>query len=396
MEDLHSNLLDDFTKLFTDMIRLIHRRIMILCLLVLLVGGISLIYRQAAAHPGQPLSPAAPLAAGVANETCLACHAQPDQRMTLPSGETLYLTIDPAEYDASVHGQKGYACVQCHTGFTGYPHPPLTAQTRREVTLSLYQTCERCHQGEFAATRDSVHSKALAAGNLEAAVCTDCHGAHNVVPPDQPRSRIPQTCERCHSEIYNLYKESIHGSALIGEGNPDVPSCVDCHGVHDIQGPLNSSFRLFSPQICARCHANKTLLDKYGINTDVFNTYVSDFHGETVVLFEALAPGQQTNKPVCIDCHGVHDMRKVDDPESTVIKQNLLKTCKKCHPDATTNFPDAWLSHYEPSPQHSPVVYYVDQFYKYFIPTILGGMAFFVVTDGSRRLFDRFKDRHHE
>ncbi|MER3513130.1 MAG: cytochrome C, partial [Chloroflexota bacterium] len=242
----------------------------------------------------------------------------------------------------------------------------------------------------YTATLDSVHQKALAAGKKEAAVCTDCHGAHNVQPPMQPRSRIPQTCERCHSQIYNLYKESVHGAALIGEGNPDVPSCIDCHGVHNVQGPATSPFHLFSPQICARCHADPQLMGKYGISTDVFNTYVADFHGTTVKLFEEITPDQPTNKPVCVDCHGVHDIRRTDDPESTVIKENLLKTCRKCHPDASTNFPAAWLSHYRPSPEHAPLVYYVNLFYKVFIPTVLGGMAIYVIADSGRRLLGRW------
>jgi hypothetical protein len=135
---------------------------------------------------------------------------------------------------------------------------------------------------------------------------------------------------------------------------------------------------------------------KYGVSTDVFDTYVADFHGTTVALFEKVAPDQETNKPVCIDCHGVHDMRKVDDPESRVIKENLLVTCQKCHPSATANFPNAWLSHYRPSPVHYPSVYFVNLFYDFFIPTVLGGMAVFVVLDGSRRLINRRRERRDE
>ena len=122
---------------------------------------------------------------------------------------------------------------------------------------------------------------------------------------------------------------------------------------------------------------------------------MADFHGTTVILFEKIAPDQETNKPVCIDCHGVHDMRKVDDPESHVIKENLLDTCQKCHPDASTNFPSAWLKHYRPSLEHFPLVYYVDLFYKIFIPTVLGGMGLFVVFDGTRRVLNRLRRENH-
>jgi hypothetical protein len=324
------------------------------------------------------------------NEACFACHARPGFQTTLPSGEVLYLTVDPEVYNNSVHGLQGFFCIHCHSRITDYPHPPLTVETHRDLSLSLYRSsCIDCHPAEYDTTLDSVHQKALAGGHLEAAICTDCHGTHNIQPPDEPLSRSSQMCELCHSEIFELYKGSIHGSALLAEGNPDVPSCVDCHEVHSVQGPTTDPFRLFSPQICAKCHADAELMEKYGISTDVFDTYVSDFHGTTVLLFQTTAPDQETNKPVCIDCHGVHDMKQVDDPESQVIKENLLVTCQKCHPDAEANFPTSWVSHYRPSPQHAPLVFFVNLFYAIFIPTLLGGMVLFVATDVCRRILGR-------
>jgi len=103
-------------------------------------------------------------------------------------------------------------------------------------------------------------------------------------------------------------------------------------------------------------------------------------------------PDAQTNKPVCFDCHGVHDIQRVDDPQKGLqVKENLLHTCQKCHPGATANFPDSWLSHYIPDPQRNSLVYYVDLFYKIFIPAVLGGMGVFVLTDIVRRLIERRK-----
>jgi hypothetical protein len=135
------------------------------------------------------------------------------------------------------------------------------------------------------------------------------------------------------------------------------------------------------------------MMGRYGISTDVFDTYVADFHGTTVMLFQTTAPDQETNKPVCIDCHGVHDMKQIDDPESTVMKENLLATCQKCHPDATANFPTSWISHYRPDPQHAPLVFYVQSFYKYFIPALLGGMVLFVASDARKRVANRIRGR---
>jgi hypothetical protein len=362
-----------------------------LCIIVAGLGSLLLFVDPASAEPAQP----APPPQGIDNETCLACHGQPDQTTQFPSGELLYVTIDRETFYASVHGRAGYACVQCHTGISGYPHPPLSATSRREYVVERYTACGRCHQDKYEATLDSVHQRALAGGNIEAAVCTDCHGVHNIAPPTEPRERVPHMCERCHSQIFDLYAQSAHGSALLSEQNPDVPTCVDCHGVHSVEGPSDSPFHLFSPQICAKCHSDPELMGRYGISTDVFDTYVADFHGTTVALFEEIAPDQQTNKPVCIDCHGVHDMRPVDDPESRVIKGNLLTTCQRCHPDATTNFPSSWLGHYRPNREQAPAVYFVDLFYRILIPAVLGAMVVFVLTDLRRRISDRIKERRH-
>ena len=335
-------------------------------------------------------------AAGPDSQACLGCHSAPGQTVTLPSGEPLSISVDSQVLEQSVHGEEGLACLDCHPGNTQIPHPPVTAQTRRDYVLQRYTACAECHADKYQATLDSVHQVALAGGNLQAAVCTDCHGAHDVRRISQaPRTAIPQTCERCHSTIYAQYRDSVHGAALIGDGNPDVPTCIDCHGVHSVQGPSTGPFRLFSPTICATCHADTELMSKYGLSTDILNTYVADFHGTTVLLFEKIAPDQETDKPVCIDCHGIHDIRAPDDPNSTVIQQNLLATCRRCHPDATVNFPAAWLGHYPPDPIHTPLVYYVNLFYWIFIPVVIGGMAVFVVSDIVRRRLNRRRKAHH-
>ncbi len=351
---------------------------------------------------------AAPLAVGVSNDYCLGCHGKPDQIKTLPDGETLYLTIDPALWAASVHGAGGYACVQCHTDITTYPHPEFKAQDRRDVTLRLYPTCKQCHSGNYERTLDSVHQQSLdkalkgePGGNKNAAVCADCHNPHyqtRLTNPDtheilpDAHVQIPQTCARCHSAIYDQYKESVHGKALLEFINPDVPTCIDCHGVHNIQNPTTEAFRISSPQLCARCHTDPARMDKYGISTQVLNTYLADFHGTTTTLFQKQSPGQITNKPVCVDCHGIHNIARPDDPQRGLeIKENLLQTCQKCHPDATTNFPDAWLSHYVPGPEKNSLVYYVNLFYRIFIPTVIGGMVIFVASDLYRRWFRRGK-----
>ena len=341
-----------------------------------------------------PAKPASARGSALTNDDCLVCH-QNEGMETQIGGDQLPLRIDPEKFSASVHGEENVACVDCHTNITSFPHPEVTADSAREFSLEMYPTCQQCHNEQYQKVLDSVHQKAIAAGNPNAAVCTDCHNPHTQTRmtdkntgkllPDA-RQSIPEKCAKCHSTIYATYEKSVHGSALT-EGNSDVPTCIDCHGVHNIQNPTTNTFRNSTPFLCAKCHTDESIMGKYGISTNVVNTYVADFHGATVKMFEETYPDQPTNKPVCTDCHGIHDIIKPDDPYAGItFKNNLLVKCQQCHPDATTEtFTDAWMSHYEASPYAWPLVYYVNLFYKFFIPTVVGGMILYVLTDVYRR-----------
>lgn len=337
-----------------------------------------------------------------ADGDCKTCHSLLEGTLTLASGDELPLNVHADEILNSVHGDReiqGVAypalqCTDCHDmeHYT-FPHPPVESESAREFTIAHEAVCADCHEGIFELNHTSVHAIALAEGNLDAASCVDCHGAHNIQPPDEPRERISQTCAQCHATIHDQYAQSVHGAALLGEQNPDVPVCTNCHGAHDITDPTTAQFRLQSPQLCAECHADVDMMAKYNISTDVFDTYVADFHGTTVTLFEKTSPDQETNSAVCYDCHGVHNILPATDENSQVLKDNLLATCRQCHPDANTNFPDAWMSHYEPSLEHYPAVYLINLFYRVLIPAVVGGFVLFIGSDVVRRVVDRRKSR---
>jgi predicted CXXCH cytochrome family protein len=330
------------------------------------------------------------------NAYCLLCHSQPDRRWTLPSGEVLSLTIDPSILAQSVHGETNpegpLDCADCHTNHS-FPHQPQLSESIREFQLERYVTCRNCHEEQYTHQQDSVHNIALEEGRLEAATCMDCHGAHDIQPPDQPRQRISLTCGRCHGVIFDQYRQSVHGSALFEESNPDVPTCIDCHGVHNIADPTNVLFRVRSPELCASCHADTQLMAEYDISTHVFDSYLTDFHGSTVALFEQQDPDVATNKAVCVDCHGVHDIARADAENSSVIRANLLATCQQCHPSATSDFPDAWVGHFPPTLESHPLLFIVDLFYKILIPATISAFAILVATDVFRRLRQRLRRR---
>lgn len=302
------------------------------------------------------------------DDDCLFCHASETLYLTMPSGEALSLALDVDSMTQSAHGLSGVRCADCHPDHKGYPHPPQTSATIRDYQLSHYVSCRSCHSDQYEAQLDSIHQRALAGGRPDAAICTDCHDAHAPQPPGASPEGIPQTCGRCHAAIYYQYRESVHGAAL-EDHNADVPTCIDCHGVHNIADPLKSGFRLTSPEICADCHADPARMAPYGISTQVVETYVADFHGTTVTLFGSQSSDQVVSQAVCIDCHGIHDIKTVDDPASPVIRKNLLATCQQCHPNAGEHFTEAWASHYIPSLEHNALVYNVDIFYAMLLGT---------------------------
>jgi predicted CXXCH cytochrome family protein len=320
---------------------------------------------------------------------CLSCHASLDGETAFANGDTRPVLVDISAFNASRHGAsnpEGYlSCFDCHGSYS-VPHEGEW-ESARDFRLDLVQACEGCHAAQTERNNDSVHAVAMAAGDENAATCVDCHGYHEVQTPGEPRRQISLTCAQCHSDIFNQYQSSIHGAALLRESNPDVPTCIDCHGVHNISDPTTNLARIRSPQLCANCHADEELMDKYDISTKVFDSYIDDFHGTTVTLFDHQDPDAEVNKAVCYDCHGVHNIRSPGDTESSVYKENLLSTCQRCHPDATSNFPDAWVGHYEPDPENNQLVFFVNLFYRFFIPGVMGGLlGLIVLPDAYKRI----------
>jgi hypothetical protein len=363
-----------------------------------------------------PHARASPRLQAEPDENCLMCHADPDFVATFQNGELVSLHVEGDKYENSVHGPAGLNCVACHTSLSRYPHhdgqelctachpeegggvetsyTPLRAELtfldRREMVLSINESCRSCHAHEFEVAVDSAHVKVLEGGNREAPVCVDCHGSHEIVAlSDLPRADISLMCGTCHKAVYSTYRTSVHGAALETESNPDVPGCIECHGVHNVRGPRNAAYRNDSIAICGDCHADKTLMDKYGLHTEVFETYIDDFHGRTVNLFRTGSDTAQSHKAVCFDCHGIHNIRRPSDTLSTVYPTNLQHTCQQCHEDASIRFPTAWLSHYLPEWEHTPALVIVNSAYKMLIPIVLGGFVGYIGLDVSRRRLNK-------
>ena len=347
---------------------------------------------------------------------CLMCHFDPDFSGHLPDGDVASLYIEPGVFYRSVHAEAGLECLACHVDQKAYPHQasgqiscqdchedldetenaqyrPISVELnypdKRAITLTLNENCRPCHEENFEESVDSAHVRVQEGGNRYAPVCVDCHGSHDITPPDQPRTKISETCASCHQAVYTTYQASIHGAALEKESNPDVPTCVDCHGVHSVRGPRDPNFHNDMIAVCGGCHAEEERMEKYDISTNVFDTYLDDFHGRTVNFFRDTSDNAPSNKATCFDCHGIHNIRPADDPASTVYPDNLQGTCQQCHADAGITFPQAWLSHYIPTWEKTPALYGVNLVYSYAVPGLVGGFMLYIALDARRRFSHR-------
>jgi cytochrome b subunit of formate dehydrogenase len=69
--------------------------------------------------------------------------------------------------------------------------------------LGIIDECGQCHREVTESYFDTYHGKAAALGDATRAKCYDCHGAHDILAPDDPKSRLSRenivaTCAKCH------------------------------------------------------------------------------------------------------------------------------------------------------------------------------------------------------
>lgn len=312
------------------------------------------------------------------NEGCLMCHSEKGEFLKFADGSKKSLFVDKAQWKKSVHGGK-LSCTDCHREISDYPHQKKKFEDARDYTLARANTCQRCHYAHYTRVLDSTHYEILKSGMREAPTCVDCHGAHDIHDPRTPRLGINARCATCHSEISDTFKQSVHGKALL-ENNPDVPVCTDCHGAHSMPSPSDSKFRLTSFQMCAQCHGDEERMKKYDLNTAVLSTYLDDFHGSSNRLY-AMGAGKPT-KPIatCSDCHGVHNISSFKGSATKAeARARVIKTCRTCHAEVPDSFADAWLSHYEPTFETAPLVWGVKLGYRVLIPLIMIGLVLHIL-----------------
>jgi hypothetical protein len=172
---------------------------------------------------------------------------------------------------------------------------------------------------QFAKYQESVHGRALFEnGDLNVAICTDCHGSHDTPEVNDPSAdvypfNVPQLCARCHADQqlmapygiatnqYDLYKESVHGIALLQRQDLRAPSCATCHGTHGAAPPGFAEVA----NVCGSCHSATQ------------DYYVRGVHAQA-----------GDAGPKCVTCHGRYDVAR---PDETLFTGSQERHCGSCH-----------------------------------------------------------------
>jgi DnaJ-class molecular chaperone len=235
-------------------------------------------------------------AASLSTDTCATCHASQVQaykasvhgvsRRRGDSEAATCRSCHGAAHDALArsdprspvyHLSLPRTCAQCHGD-------PALAERHGIRVGNVYQLY-----------MDSIHGRAVSrSGLLVSANCSDCHGSHGIRPRTDPasrvfRGRIPQTCGACHAGIQTTYAASVHGARAV-KGDGPAAVCTDCHSAHQIRRVEAAPWQLDVIRECGTCHAEelRSYRDTFhGKVTALGLTRVakcSDCHGSHAIL----------------------------------------------------------------------------------------------------------------
>ncbi len=269
------------------------------------------------------------------SQSCARCHSDADKMKkygsTLPTNQWNNLQTS-AHGKLSTTGKEHIAqCITCHNahGIVSVKSPESPV-----YPLNVVKTCTKCHssatfmrtynpslpidQGEK--YRSSVHGVKNGKGDPKPAVCSSCHGSHDIRTSKDAKSSVyavnlPGTCSKCHSDAqymkeykiptnqYEKYAKSVHGVALLQKHDVGAPSCNSCHGNHGATPPGVESVS----KVCGTCHA---------LNADLFS---ASPHKKAF---------DDRKLPECETCHSNHEIVAATDK---LIGVTTEAVCSRCH-----------------------------------------------------------------
>jgi len=156
--------------------------------------------------------------------------------------------------------------------------------------------------------------------------CVDCHADLAKVEDFPHAEKLePVDCSLCHDADAAAVAASVHGGPHEAVNASIVVSCKDCHGTHDIRKKEDMDSTVYAiniPDTCERCHLDLVKTKRGGDFVRGFNESVH---------FQVAKKSGLSISATCVTCHGAHDVRPTDDPESRVARTAIIRTCGRCH-----------------------------------------------------------------
>jgi Cytochrome c3 len=269
------------------------------------------------------------LSYGQTKNSCLDCHAALSDS----------LEVTQEKFSQDIHAQKGLTCASCHGGDPTADDPdkamsPKAGWKGKIERSQIPQLCGSCHSDpafmrqfnpglrtdQLGQYHTSVHGKRLAAGDTKVAVCTDCHGVHDLRAPSDPRStvnpvNVAKTCAHCHADAsymsgYSIptdqfakYNASVHHQALAERGDLSAPTCPTCHGNHGAAPPGIDRVE----NVCSNCHVFQAQMYEESSHKKAF---------------------QAASLPGCVVCHSNH---AISYPTEAKLGTGPEAVCMRCH-----------------------------------------------------------------
>jgi cytochrome b subunit of formate dehydrogenase len=212
---------------------------------------------------------------------------------------------------------------------------PVAGISQQPKALPGSEECIACHEeGRRGGKREPGVPPVLDAAGLRASPHTslECSNCHTAVDPKKlpHEDKLPKVdCSTCHPDPATQHAESLHGRAA-KRGDKLAPTCTTCHNTHNILRPSDNkspTAAIHVPQLCGRCHheGSPVSLTHDIPQSAILENYSESIHGQ------GLFKRGLTVVAVCSSCHTAHFVLPHTDARSSISKQNIAKTCTKCH-----------------------------------------------------------------
>ena len=254
-------------------------------------------------------------------QNCLFCHKYRRLRAFDEQGTLRNFYVDPHLFNQSIH--RNVSCIGCHSDVQQIPHP----------TAEKVDCAKACHLDRWRSLSGTDFSHREVAENFQKSI-------HGVKPDDPPEiAALKPDCKYCHLNSPYVLPEEIPSEKVLAR-------CLNCHKEEGLQEIFVHIFHRYkhktsrSPleivELCASCHADKdfhNVLGFTGSKAEAVQTYKDTIH------YRILQFGG-TDTAECLNCHateGMHDIRPVRDPRSSIHPDNRYNTCQAadCHAGAS-------------------------------------------------------------